>query len=292
MTILVGYQQGEGGLGGVQLGAMLAESLGTELVVATVVPKPWTTPSLARVDAEFAAWTDQVATLAESEVAEYMTIYPPELSWRFERLDNRTASAALNERARELNAEAIVLSSTNDGALGQIVVGSTANWLLHRARSSVAVSPRGYRSPKHGKLTRITVAYAGDRDETVIARARALSDRMDAPLRVVTFAVRGGAMYPPLVGLGVESDVFAQWQSQAAESLTSLRDNGIVADGTECMVAAGRGWGEALDSVEWIDGEVLFLGSTRDGLLSQVFIGSRATKLIAHSPVPVLVLPR
>lgn len=292
MTILVGYQQGEGGLGGVQLGAMLAESMHTDLVVATVVPKPWTTPSPAKVDAEFAAWTDQVVTQAQTEVTEYMTIYPPELSWRFQRLDHRTASAALADHAAEIGADAIVLSSTSDGALGQIVVGSTANWLLHRARSSVAISPRGYRSPKHGKLTRVTVAYAGEHDEAVIARARALSDRMDAPLRIVTFAVRGGAMYPPLVGLGVENDVFAQWQDQAAGTLQALRDNGTVGPDTDCVVAAGRGWREAMDSVDWIDGEVLFLGSTRDGLLAQVFIGSRATKLITHSPVPVLVLPR
>ena len=52
MTILVGYVPGEGGAGGIQLGAMLAESLDTDLVIATVAPTPWTTPSPARIDAQ------------------------------------------------------------------------------------------------------------------------------------------------------------------------------------------------------------------------------------------------
>ncbi|MDY6809281.1 MAG: universal stress protein [Actinomycetota bacterium] len=294
MTILVGYVQGEGGLGGLQLGAMAAESLHTDLVVATVVPKPWTTPSMAKVDAEFASWTDEVAAKAEAEVAEYMTIYPPELSWRFIRLDHRTVASALIEHARAIDADALAISSTGDGQLGQIVLGSTANILMHRSPVPVGISPRGYRSPKDGRLTRVTAAVSGSGPESrsVIARARGLCDRMDAPLRVVSFAVRGGAMYPPLVGLGTEDDVLSQWKAQSADSHRMLLDDGVIAAGTDCVVAAGRGYREAFDSIEWIDGEVLFLGSARDGVLAQVFLGSRASKLIRHSPVPVLVLPR
>ncbi|MGV9712927.1 universal stress protein [Gordonia sp. NPDC003424] len=294
MTVLVGYVQGEGGTGGVQLGAMFAESLHTDLVVATVVPKPWTTPSMGKVDAEFAAWTDQVVETAQAEVAEYMNIYPPELKWRFHRLDHRTASSALLEYAGEIDAEGLVISSTGDGQVGQIVLGSTGNSLLHRSTVPVALSPRGYRSPKHGQLTRISVASAGDDevDRAVIARARALADRMDAPIRAVTFAVRGGAMYPPLVGLRTEDQVLDQWCDQAAEAQRHLIESGVLAAGTECVVAAGRGWRQAVDAVDWLDGEVLFIGSAREGRLAQVFIGSRAAKIIRHSAVPVVVLPR
>lgn len=291
MTVLVGYDQGQAGAGGVQLGAMFAESLGTNLVVATVVPRPWTTPSLARVDAEFAAWTDQVAERARAEVTEYLSIYPPELRWRFLRLDHRTASSALLAHAREIEADALVINSGGDGQQGQVVLGSTGDSLLHRSSVPIGISPRGYRSPQNGLLTRVTVAVssAGPDAQAVLSRARELADRMSAPMRVVTFAVRAGAMYPPLVGLGSEDAVLAQWQEQAREMQSQLASTG---DDTAYLVAAGRGWREALDSVPWLDGEVLFLGSTREGLVSQVFIGSRATKIIRHSPVPVLVLPR
>ncbi|AZG48296.1 universal stress protein [Gordonia insulae] len=294
MTILVGYAPGTGGTGGVQLGAMLAESLHTDLVVATVVPRPWTTPSMGKVDAEFIEWTDRVTTTAESEIAEYMQIYPPELSWRFRRLDHRTTSAALIDCARELSADALVIGSSGDGQLGQIVIGSTGDTLLHRSPVPVGISPRGYRSPKDGQLTRVTAAVAGSGPESlpVVQRARGLCDRMDAPLRLATFAVRGGAMYPPLVGLSTEDAVLDQWKEQSLAAQRQLLTDGVVPADTTCVIASGRGYREAFDSIEWIEGEVLFVGSTRDGILSQVFLGSRATKLIRHSSVPVVVLPR
>ncbi|MFT4128274.1 MAG: universal stress protein [Gordonia sp. (in: high G+C Gram-positive bacteria)] len=294
MTVLVGYAQGEGGHGGVQLGAMLAESLGTDLLVATVLPKPWTTPSMAKVDAEFIAWTDEVAARARAEVTEYMTIYPPDLRWGFVRLDHRSAPSALLAKATEIDADALVISSTADGQLGQIVVGSTGDVAMHRSPVPVGIAPRGYRSPKDGRLTRVTVAITGSDAEAtaVLARARELGDRMSVPLRVVTFAVRGAAMYPPLVGLGTEDHVLQAWTEQAAADHDRLLADGAIPAGTECVVAAGRGWREAVDATDWLGGEVLFLGSTREGLLAQVFIGSRSAKLIRHSPVPVVVLPR
>ncbi|MCH5645662.1 MULTISPECIES: universal stress protein [unclassified Gordonia (in: high G+C Gram-positive bacteria)] len=292
MTVLVGYVQGEGGTGGVQLGAMLAESAGTDLVVATVVPKPWTTPSMAKVDAEYASWTDEIVTKAEQEIADYMTIYPPDLDWRFVRLDHRTAASALSAHAVEIGARVLVISSANGGQLGQIVTGSTADWLLHRSPTPVALSPRGYRSPKDGKLTRITVAYAGTDDDGIISRARDVAGLMAKPMRVVTFAVRGGAMYPPLVGIRTENQVLDQWIEQSTAAQQKLAADGVIESGTPTEVASGTGWREAVDSIEWIEGEVLFVGSSHEGLLSQVFVGSRAHKLIRHSPVPVVVLPR
>ncbi|HCA52610.1 MAG TPA: universal stress protein, partial [Mycobacterium sp.] len=42
---------------------------------------------------------------------------------------------------------------------------------------------------------------------------------------------------------------------------------------------------------EWIDGEVLALGTSPRGEVARVFLGSRGAKILRHSPVPVLVLP-
>jgi nucleotide-binding universal stress UspA family protein len=58
------------------------------------------------------------------------------------------------------------------------------------------------------------------------------------------------------------------------------------------VIATGAGWGESMSSVEWQPNELLVLGSSTLGPIARVFLGSRATKLIRHSPVPVLVVPR
>ena len=44
MTVVVGYRAGEVGLSGLHLAVRAARTLGTSLVVATIVPKPWLTP--------------------------------------------------------------------------------------------------------------------------------------------------------------------------------------------------------------------------------------------------------
>jgi nucleotide-binding universal stress UspA family protein len=41
-----------------------------------------------------------------------------------------------------------------------------------------------------------------------------------------------------------------------------------------------------------VDGDVLVVGSSALGPLAQVFLGSRAAKVVRHSPVPVVVVPR
>ena len=54
MTIVVGYLPDKGGRACLDLAVLLARSGRTEpIAVVTVVPQHWSTPSLAKVDAEF-----------------------------------------------------------------------------------------------------------------------------------------------------------------------------------------------------------------------------------------------
>ena len=63
-------------------------------------------------------------------------------------------------------------------------------------------------------------------------------------------------------------------------------------DGHELVVGRGETWEQALEDVEWADGDVLVVGSSSVGPLARVFLGSRAAKIVRHSPVPVVVVPR
>ena len=58
------------------------------------------------------------------------------------------------------------------------------------------------------------------------------------------------------------------------------------------MVGYGQSWDEALEDVDWQDGDVLVVGSSSIGPVARVFLGSRASKIVRHSPVPVVVVPR
>jgi hypothetical protein len=67
VTVVAGYRAGKVGLSGLHLAVRIARTLVTSLTVATVVPKPWLTPSLARVDAEYEHWADHLAADSAKE---------------------------------------------------------------------------------------------------------------------------------------------------------------------------------------------------------------------------------
>ena len=66
---------------------------------------------------------------------------------------------------------------------------------------------------------------------------------------------------------------------------------GAGADGDGFGAGPG-GRGQAFEDVGWQEGDVLVVGSSALGPIAQVFLGSRATKILRHSPVPVVVVPR
>ena len=204
---------------------------------------------------------------------------------------HRSVSGGLVEVVEELDADVLVLGSSANGQLGQVVVGSTADRLLHSSPVPVTIAPRVPRCPQR-VLTRITCGYPGTPESVqVVKRIADLAARLEVPLRVITFAVRGRTMYPPEVGLHAEDSILAAWETSAREMLAQLRTDGVVGEDTVLQVVSGNGWDQALDAAEWQEGEVLALGTSPRGDIARVFLGSRGTKIMRHSPVPVLVLP-
>jgi nucleotide-binding universal stress UspA family protein len=292
VTVVVGYLAGKSGTAPLHLAIEAARTLRTSLTVTTIVPKPWTTPSPARIDAEYASWADQLAADSAKEAHRYLSVVAGDLQITYHSHAHRSVSGGLVEVVAERGADLLVLGSSANGQLGQVVVGSTADRLLHSSPVALAISPRGYRGARTGVLARITCGYPGTPESVdVVRRIADLATRLEVPLRVITFAVRGRTMYPPEVGLHAEDSILAAWEASAREMLAQLRANGIVGDDAALQVVSGNGWDQALDAAEWEDGEVLALGTSPRGDIARVFLGSKGTKIIRHSPVPVLVLP-
>jgi len=291
VTVVVGYRAGEVGLSGLHLAVRAARTLSTSLTVATIVPKPWLTPSLAHVDAEYEQWADNLAADSTKEAARFLDDLIDGIEVNYVHRAHRSVSGGLLEVIEEVDAEILVLGSLPSGERGQVVIGSTADWLLHASSVPLAISPRGYRSHT-GKLTRLTCAYSATPDSIdVVRRCIEFSERWGVPVRVITFAVRGKTMYPPEVGLDVEDSILQAWASQAREILEDLKTEGIVSADVELQVVTGRTWEDALDKADWQEGEILALGTSPRGDIRRVFLGSRGAKIIRESPVPVLVLP-
>ena len=57
------------------------------------------------------------------------------------------------------------------------------------------------------------------------------------------------------------------------------------------QIAAGPTWRKAIQSLEWKSDDILVVGSSATHRLTQVFLGSSASKIARNSPVPVVVVP-
>jgi nucleotide-binding universal stress UspA family protein len=291
VTVVVGYRAGKVGLSGLHLAVRAARTLDTTLTVVTIVPKPWLTPSLARVDAEYEHWADHLAADSAKEARRYLHPLADGIEVNFVHRAHRSVSGGLIEALGEVDAEVLVLGSLPSGGRGPVVIGSTADWLLHASQVPVAISPREYRSYT-GSFTRLTCAYSATPDSIeVVRRCFETAERFGLPVRVLTFAVRGKTMYPPEVGLDVEDSILEAWAAQAREILESLKTEGVIAEDVELEVVTAHEWKEALEKTQWQDGEILALGTSPRGDIRRVFLGSNSGKILRHSRVPVMVLP-
>lgn len=291
MTVVVGYPPRRTSPGVLELATTIARARNEPLLVVTVVPPRWNVPSMARVDSEFAQWAAAQGRAAQDEATASLAALPAPVAVEFRSIADRSAAGALARIADEIDASVIVVGSSEDGKRGRIELGSTSDRLVHSSRESIAVAPRGYAVPPEG-FTRITCAIAGHASDADLVRsATALAASAGIPLRLATFAVRLDTMYPPEVGFDAEDDVALALAEQAGECVASLRADGVVAPDVEAVVGVGNGWRAAVKSVAWDDGELLVIGTNPRGSLARVFLGSSATKIVRHSPVPVLVTP-
>jgi nucleotide-binding universal stress UspA family protein len=281
MTMVVGFAPDGRGRAVLHLAAMLGRSGGEEVVVVAVLPSPWP-PSPAKVDAEYQAYLEGAAGNALSRARARL---PADVRTSFEVLHARSAPAGLLEVAERVDASLIVVGSAADGGSGMVSIGSTSSRLLHSSHVPVALAPRGFQAREDARVERVTVAFGGRHEDLVVATA-SVAARIGTSLRVASFAVRPRPPYTAGVGREADDSMTAQWVQEITAATRA------VVPEAECVIGEGEDWGEALEDVPWREGDVLVVGSSSIGPLARVFLGSRATKIIRHSPVPVVVVPR
>lgn len=294
MTILVGYPPNRRGRAVLNLAATLARSTGEGLLVCTVVPAPFTSDMMRGVDADYRAYVDGLAGRALDHARADL---PADVTAEFTALNARSAPGGLLEAAERHQATLIAVGSSAAGMFGHVTLSSVADRLLHSSPVPVAMATRGFRSGAGDRVTRLTVGYGGtEQGDLLIAAARRVAGRLGCPVRSASFAVQPSP--PETARFGTEAeDLVRTWSADiraaADKALQATQEPGEpIPAPSDVVVGYGQDWVNALDDIEWDDGEVLLVGSSAAGPIARVFLGSRAAKIIRHSPVPVLVLPR
>jgi nucleotide-binding universal stress UspA family protein len=176
-----------------------------------------------------------------------------------------------------------------------VSLGSVTSHLLHSSPLPVALAPRGFRAAPDARVARVTAAFGGTGEDLVVAAA-GVSARVGASLRIASFAVRPHAPYTSGVGREADDAMIEDWSSAIRASARAALD-GVAGlpdapHDLEAVIGRGESWDDALEEVDWQPGDVLVVGSSSIGPVARVFLGSRANKIVRHSPVPVVVVPR
>ncbi|HEV7853166.1 MAG TPA: universal stress protein [Mycobacterium sp.] len=287
MTIVVGYPPNRKGKAVLNLAALLSRSSGEDLVVCIVAPLPWL-PGVVREDTAF---QKQIDDMTDGALAQARADLPADLPATFTTVKARSTPTGLLDAAQQHDASLIVVGSSAAGLFGRISLSSVADRLLHSSHVPVALAPRGFRSSHTAKVDCVTVAYTGtEQCDSLLRVAADLVSRLGTKMRLASFAV---APAPPVTAMfrTESAEVVAEWSATIqAAARRVLGDTKV--GGADVVIGQGSDWESALNDIDWHDGDLLVVGSSESGPIARVFLGSRAAKIIRHTPVPVLVGPR
>jgi nucleotide-binding universal stress UspA family protein len=241
-----------------------------------------------RVDAEWVAYAreeaDRLLDEAKGLVAEGVEA-------TYLRVDSGSAAHGLSDIVEPRDGEGVsmlVLGSRRTRGMRRTFPGSTADRLLHGAAAPVAVVPWGYADIDDRPLARVAVAFV-DTPEGRVAfdHAARIAQHLAASLTVLS-VVPDTRVVP---GLG-ESRLFEQETRRGyQESLDS-----IVAEAPDGLEVSGRLLPgpvvDALSELSFDDCDVLVCGSRGYGPVRRVLLGGVSSRVVRHSKVPVIVVPR
>jgi nucleotide-binding universal stress UspA family protein len=291
MTILAGFSSSRQGPAPLNLAAQIARRTGDKIIATAIVERPWP-PRNDPVENEYSSYViSQAARSLDRVVADLAD----DLDVSTVIHQSTSIPTGLIELAANYSANLVVVGSSSSGLLGRVGLGSVTERLVHTASVPVAIAPRGYASGS-AAVCRVTAAYGGEADVNgLVAAAAELAKKWSVPLRIVSFTVRPVRMFAGSIELSAEELVVQQWSRRTfddiVKQLNVVRARIPVPD-VDVVVGSGHDWREAVEAVSWQMGDILVLGSGAAGPATHVFLGSAASKILRHAPVPVMIVPR
>jgi nucleotide-binding universal stress UspA family protein len=211
--------------------------------------------------------------------------------------EDSTAARGLARAIDELSPELVVIGSTSRGSKGSMLLGTTAERVIHVSECPVAVVPNGYRRPEGG-VAAIGVAYTAQPEADAALRvAVALARTSGATLRLIAVVdpkhareEAHGLMAEQHHEVGTEAQTAARTrlgiEAQARARMAELASDVdadvdiMVDEPVRALVAASA----HLD--------LLVIGSRGLGPRRSVVLGSVSRRVVDRAACPVVVIPR
>jgi nucleotide-binding universal stress UspA family protein len=282
--IVVGYDGSDHAADALELGRVLADLSGADVVVACAYPEDPLAES-----ATGGETSRELREDAEQRLARARERVGVNRRVDFRALAGHSPSHVLHELAEQLGAEAIVLGATHHGTALRLLAGSTPEHVLDHAPCPVAVAPEGFAARGVTAPRRIAVGFDDSPEAARALEAAArLARESGAPLRLVT------ALGPTAVPLHAPLDVTTYDQLAALtreQARTRLEEAVARLPGVEAEIELREG-----DPVHALledarEDDLLVAGSRRGGPLRRVLLGSVSRHLLRSAACPVLIVP-
>jgi nucleotide-binding universal stress UspA family protein len=286
MKLVVGYLATPGGADAMALGARLALTLGAQVEACIILPPDRALPTLTGTRDYEAKLGEQ----AEKWLAEALASVPENIAaYSHVTFHDSFADGLIRETAR-LEADAIVVGGSGGGLAGSYSLGSVVNELLHSAPVPVTVAPRGTRESKVDRVREVTCAI-GQRHgaDLLLEKAVRFSKAAGTPLRLVSLV----ALDPVFGALRGDDEAVRERALAHARQVLETAKNSLP-EGFPVTATAvdGPTVEEAVRKLEWHDGDLIMVGSSRLSAPKRLFLGSTAAKMLRVLDVPMMVVPR
>jgi nucleotide-binding universal stress UspA family protein len=291
MTIIAGFSSSRQGVAPLNLATQLARTSGEKIIAAVVVERPLP----AGVDPLEDEYRGYVAAQATASLERVVAQISGDFDISVVTHHATSVPNGLMELVAEHSADLVVVGSSSSGLLGRIALGTVTERLVYTSKVPVAIAPRGYPSSP-APVRRLTAAYRDGADAAeLIATSAELAKEWGARLRIASFTVRPFTMFGGSIERSAEELVVQQWARRTTDAVIKQLDDvrtTVAVPDVDVVIGTGNEWREAVDDIAWEPGDVLVLGSGAAGPLAQVFLGTAASKILRHAPVPVMIVPR
>jgi nucleotide-binding universal stress UspA family protein len=291
MTIIAGFSSSRQGSAPVNLAAQLARTTGEKIIAAAVMERALP----ADADPIEDEYRGYIASRASASLTRLVDQVRGDLDITVTVHHSTSIPNGLMELAGQHGADVVVVGSSSSGLLGRITLGTVTERLVHTSQVPVALAPRGYPSTPV-PIQRLTAGYGGAADAVgLIATSAELAQQWKARLRIASFTVPQFTMFGGSIEHSAEELVVQQWtrktEDAAVKQLNDARSTVAIPD-VDVVIGTGSEWRDAVDNIAWEPGDLLLLGSGATGPMAQVFLGTAASKILRHAPVPVMIVPK
>lgn len=284
MHLTVGYLATPTGDDGVALAAALARTFGADVDVVLVVREelPDGHPGRAQYQELLIERGEQWIAKAVSSLTGVAKSVNANV------LVGESFAETLLQFAEEHESDLIVVGGARDGFFGGHVIGPVSSALLHSSTIPIALAPRGYSDDAPERIEAITAAVPSKvGDDNPLPFAITLASAANLSIRMVSLVSSEN------LAEAADLKELRQMQIAAAQENLAVAARALPeSPEIESLVAEGMTLESALKKLNWDDTDVLVVGSSRFAAPKRIFLGSTASRILAGTDAPVIVIPR